>query len=400
MFSLNPSLQSYSWGSKTLIADLRGEESPTQHPQAELWYGAHPAAPADIAGMPLTDIIAADPDRELGAEVRARFGDRLPFLLKILAVAEPLSLQAHPSLAQAQEGFRRENAQGIDVRAGNRNYRDDNHKPELIVALTPFHAMAGFRPLAETLELFAALDCPSLARYMGMIDSTGEEAVNLRMLFTTWITIPAAVRKQLIDDIIVAAKRVVAEGSAAEWQRETLANIIELDTHYPGDVGVLGALLLNYVRLEPGEGIYLDAGNLHAYCRGLGVEVMANSDNVLRGGLTAKHVDVPELARVLRFTSLANPRTSNDAGWFEVPVEEFDMRMVAATEESPWSAQIPGPRVVLCTAGQVTVTVGPATQVLRPTEAVWISAAEEPLVQVTGAGQAFVVGVGARLSTP
>ena len=193
MFSLNPSLQSYSWGSKTLIADLRGEESPTQHPQAELWYGAHPAAPADIAGVPL---IAADPDRELGAEVRARFGDRLPFLLKILAVAEPLSLQAHPSLAQAQEGFRRENAQGIDVRAGNRNYRDDNHKPELIVALTPFHAMAGFRPLAATLELFAALDCPSLARYVGMIDSTGEEAVNLRMLFTTWITIPAAVRKQ------------------------------------------------------------------------------------------------------------------------------------------------------------------------------------------------------------
>ena len=350
--------------------------------------------------MPLTDIIAADPDRELGAAVRARFGDRLPFLLKILAVAEPLSLQAHPSLAQAQEGFRRENAQGIDVRAGNRNYRDDNHKPELIVALTPFHAMAGFRPLAATLELFAALDCPSLARYLGMLDSTGEEAVNLRMLFTTWITIPAAVRKQLIDDIIVAAKRVVAEGSAAEWQRETLANIIELDTHYPGDVGVLGALLLNYVRLEPGEGIYLDAGNLHAYCRGLGVEVMANSDNVLRGGLTAKHVDVPELARVLRFTSLVNPRTSNDTGWFEVPVEEFDMRMVTATEESPWSAQIPGPRVVLCTAGHVTVTVGPATQVLHPTEAVWISAAEEPLVQVTGAGQAFVVGVGARLSTP
>ena len=319
MFSLNPSLQSYSWGSKTLIADLRGEESPTQHPQDELWYGAHPAAPADIAGVPL------------------------------------------------QEGFRRENAQGIDVRAGNRNYRDDNHKPELIVALTPFHAMAGFRPLAATLELFAALDCPSLARYVGMIDSTGEEAVNLRMLFTTWITIPAAVRKQLIDDIIVAAKRVVAEGSAAEWQRETLANIIELDTHYPGDVGVLGALLLNYVRLEPGEGIYLDAGNLHAYCRGLGVEVMANSDNVLRGGLTAKHVDVPELARVLRFTSLVNPRTSNDTGWFEVPVEEFDMRMVTATEESPWSAQIPGPRVVLCTAGHVTVTVGPATQVLHPT---------------------------------
>ena len=154
------------------------------------------------------------------------------------------------------------------------------------------------------------------------------------------------------------------------------------------------------MRLEPGEGIYLDAGNLHAYCRGLGVEVMANSDNVLRGGLTAKHVDVPELARVLRFTSLVNPRTSNDAGWFEVPVEEFDMRMVTAMEESPWSAQIPGPRVVLCTAGQVTVTVGPATQVLHPTEAVWISAAEEPLVQVTGAGQAFVVGVGARLSTP
>ncbi|MDO4630716.1 MAG: mannose-6-phosphate isomerase, class I [Corynebacterium sp.] len=392
MLFLCPRTQAYSWGSKTLIAGLRGS-GPTQHPEAELWYGAHPAAPAEVDGVPLTEIIAADPDYHLGAQVRAHFGDRLPFLLKILAAAEPLSLQAHPSLQQARDGFRRENDQGIDLRAWNRNYRDDNHKPELIVALTPFHAMAGFRPLADTLELFDVLNCPALDRYVGMADRNGAEDANLRALFTTWITIPATVRKQLIDDIVTAARQVVAERTVAQWKLEALENIIELDAHYPGDVGVLGALLLNHVILQPGEGIYLDAGNLHAYCYGMGVEVMANSDNVLRGGLTSKHVDVPELVRVLKFDSLAHPRIGCHAGLFDVPNKEFVLRMIDVAGE--WQAEVPGPRVVLCTAGAVTITVGDSVQELTPTQSVWIAAGEPAAMTVTGTGQVFVVGVDA-----
>ncbi|MGD7002993.1 mannose-6-phosphate isomerase, class I [Corynebacterium halotolerans] len=378
---LNGKVRAYPWGSRTMLAELRGTPSPSERPEAELWFGAHPAAPSEVAGTPLTEIIAADPTAALGERVLREHGQSLPFLLKLLAADEPLSLQAHPSAAQAREGYAREDAEGIALTAPHRDYKDVNPKPELIVALTDFTAMAGFRPLEQTRELFAALECEALDRYLTMLDDRVDaEEANLRALFTTWITIPGKVRRELIDAIVAAATPLRGR---EDWIGRTLRNVVYLNERYPGDVGVLGALLLNHIQLEPGEAIYLDAGQLHAYIRGLGVEVMANSDNVLRGGLTSKYVDVPELVRVLDFNSLADPVVAQVAGEYPVPANEFRLTRVSPTED--YEIEHDGPAVALCTRG--TLQFGELE--LGPGEAVWIPASD-PAVTVRGGGELFL----------
>ncbi|MDO4928903.1 MAG: mannose-6-phosphate isomerase, class I [Corynebacterium sp.] len=383
---LTPSTQAYAWGSRTLIQELRGQQ-PGGSPIAELWYGAHPAGPSQVAGESLVDLIAENPD-VLGENVRETYGDRLPFLLKLLAADLPLSLQAHPSKAQAEEGFARDNAAGLELTAGNRNYRDDNHKPELIVALSEFHAMAGFRPLAQTRELFEVLDCPELDRYLSLTVADPEfEEANLRALFTTWITIPAQARIELIDAVIAAANKTIP--NAKPWMAQALRNIVELNEHYPHDIGVLGALLLNYVVLQPGQALFLGAGNLHAYVRGLGVEIMANSDNVLRGGLTAKHINVPELVRVLRFSPLADVIVDPEGTHYPVPVPDFAIERVEIADAITRDlGQRPG--IALCTAGELKV----GDVEIAPAQAVWIPAHEGPW-QVSGTGELFIATVGA-----
>ncbi|MBC3185904.1 mannose-6-phosphate isomerase, class I [Corynebacterium sp. zg-331] len=386
MDKLNGVIRAYPWGSRTLIPGLRGEPVPSPNPQAELWYGAHPVSPATLgaAETPLDAVIAADPQAQVGPRVREAFGDRLPFLLKLLAAAEPLSLQAHPSKAQAQEGFSRENAAGIALTAANRNYKDDNHKPELIVALTDFHAMAGFRPLPRTLELFEALDCPEARRYLAMLDPQGEEAANLRVLFTTWITIPQAARADLIQAIVERARPLAARG---DWIGDVLATVLDLQERYPGDIGVLGALLLNHVHLEPGQAMYLAAGQLHAYIRGMGVEIMANSDNVLRGGLTSKYVDVPELVRLLTFDSLAEPTVECDArGNYPVPSAEFQLSRHRLDRGEAMELRHDGPAIAMCTRGQVRA----GQQRLTAGEAAWIPACESEVSLRADAGAAEV----------
>jgi len=371
MQQLTGVLRTYPWGSRTLIPQLRGLPVPSDRPEAELWFGAHPGAPSTIDGTPLTDIIAADPDAALGPLVRAEHGDGLPFLLKLLAAAEPLSLQAHPSAEQAEEGYAREDHQGIPLGAGNRNYKDPSHKPELIVALTEFDAMAGFRPLEQTRELFDVLSCPQLDRYLTILDPANE-ADSLRGLFTTWITIPGSARTELIDAVVAAAADHLDRD---DWISQVLRTVLELQDRYPGDIGVLGALLLNHVTLQPGEAIYLDAGQLHAYVRGLGVEIMANSDNVLRGGLTSKYVDVPELVRVLDFTSLSELIVEPEDGEYPVPVPEFRLTRREVTDAAPWTIDHDGPAIALCTAGKVMV----GDIELNPGDAAWIPAADGPV---------------------
>ncbi|RNE48755.1 mannose-6-phosphate isomerase, class I [Corynebacterium alimapuense] len=378
--------RAYPWGSRTLIPGLRGLPVPSANPEAELWFGAHPTSPSTVEGRPLTDVIAEDPDAALGERVTAQFGAQLPFLLKLLAAAEPLSLQAHPSEEQAREGFERENSLGILINAGHRNYRDPSHKPELIVALTEFNAMAGFRPIERTRELFSALSCPQLDRYLTILDPSSETN-SLRGLFTTWITIPVAARVELIDAVVEAAKDQLDRG---DWISGVLKTVLELQERYPGDIGVLGALLLNHITLNPGEAIYLDAGQLHAYVRGMGVEVMANSDNVLRGGLTSKYVDVPELVKVLNFCSLADPRVHPVEGEYQVPTSEFRLIRRELEAEHSWSIEHDGPAVALCTAG--TVRLGDMD--LTPGEAAWIPAHDPAVVASTeDAGEVFLVFV-------
>lgn len=374
MEHLQGALRTYPWGSRTLLAQLRGTEVPSEAPEAELWFGAHSAAPSLVGEQGLDAVIAADPVGTLGERVADQYGSQLPFLLKLLAAAEPLSIQAHPSRSQAKAGFSREEAAGISLDDPTRNYKDPNPKPELIVALTPFEALAGFRPLEQTREFFAALDCEELDRYASLLDATSEEA-GLRAVFTTFISLPEDPRTSLIAAIVPAAQRVAKNAAAGE--SATLAEMfLRVHDKYPNDVGVLAALLLNYVQMRPGEALYLAAGQLHAYLAGLGVEIMANSDNVLRGGLTSKHVDVPELVKVLDFSSLEDPfaATSEQGNVvsFHLPVQDFIMSAHRVDAEHPMHVDTDGPAIILCTEGQVCA----GDFVLTPGQAAWIPASD------------------------
>ncbi|MCV7422009.1 mannose-6-phosphate isomerase, class I [Mycobacterium yunnanensis] len=388
---LRGALRTYAWGSHTAIAEFTGRHSPTPHPEAELWLGAHPGDPAWLAGdggeRSLLDTITDDPDGQLGAATRQRFGDALPFLAKVLAAEEPLSLQAHPSADQAAEGFSREDRLRIPVSAPTRNYRDRSHKPELLVALGPFEALAGFRPVAQSVELLRALTVADLDPFVNLLSGQAD-ANGLRALFTTWITAPQADLDVLVPQVLDGAVAYLRSG-ATQFAREA-KTALQLGELYPGDAGVLAALLLNRISLEPGEAIFLPAGNLHAYLHGLGFEVMANSDNVLRGGLTPKHVDVPELLRVLDFTptdeSALRPRSTRDGIEivYDTPAPEFAVSLLRLDGEDlgheiDAPSRHDGPQVLFCTEGSVRVHAKSSVLTLERGSAAWVAADDGPI---------------------
>jgi mannose-6-phosphate isomerase len=388
---LRGALRTYAWGSHNAIAEFTGRPSPTPHPEAELWLGAHPGDPAwlerDDGERSLLDTITADPEGQLGSLTRARFGDALPFLAKVLAADEPLSLQAHPSATQAVEGFAREDRQQIPISAPTRNYRDRSHKPELIVALTPFEALAGFRPVGRTIEFLRAVSVPGLDPFVNLLSGQAD-ADGLRALFTTWITAPQADLDVLVPAVLDGAVNYLRSGlTTFAAEAKTTLQLGEL---YPGDAGVLASMLLNRISLKPGEGIYLSAGNLHSYLHGMGFEVMANSDNVLRGGLTPKHVDVPELLRVLDFTpteeSALRPVVVADGIElaYETPAPEFAVS-VLHLEAGELGHQIDaparhdGPQVLLCTEGSVQVHAKASVLTLDRGASAWVAADDGPI---------------------
>ena len=368
---LDGALRHYEWGSRTAIPELLGIE-PDGRPVAELWFGAHPHDPSPVDGSTLDRRIAADPVGLLGASVAERFDARLPYLLKVLAADRALSIQVHPNLDQAREGFAREESSGIAEDAPERNYKDPNHKPELLCALTPFDALCGFRPIESTLALLAELSLPKL----DFLADHLRGADPLRAAFSAVFEHPD------IASVVAALTARVAEADEGALYGTRLAA-----DDAPGDVGVVVTLLLNYVRLEPGEAIYLGAGNVHAYLRGTGVEIMASSDNVLRCGLTPKHIDVPELLRITDFTPLPVPQWPSVGGRFEVPVPDFALTRIEVDESA--GLHDDGPSLVLCTSGSVSVADVP----LRPGHAAFVPAGEA--VAITGAGEVFVAGVGA-----
>ncbi|RDH77672.1 mannose-6-phosphate isomerase, class I [Mycolicibacterium moriokaense] len=388
---LRGALRTYAWGSRTAIADFTGRPSPTAHPEAELWFGAHPADPAwletDTGEDSLLQAVRSDPEGQLGAAVRNRFGDTLPFLMKVLAADEPLSLQAHPSAEQAAEGFAREDRLDIPVSSPVRNYRDRSHKPELLVALETFEVLAGFRPAPKSVELMRALAVSDLDPFVNLLAGQ-PDADGLRALFTTWITAPQPDLDVLVPAVIDGAIAYVRSGKkrfAAEAK-----TVLELGERYPGDAGVLASLLLNRLTLRPGEGIYLAAGNLHTYLHGVGIEVMANSDNVLRGGLTPKHVDVPELLRVLDFTPASEaalrPKTETDGmeTVYETAAPEFcvsalgiDGDLLGHEVDAP--SLHDGPQILLCTEGSAVLQAKSGTVTLERGAAAWVSADDGPI---------------------
>ncbi|HEX3284231.1 MAG TPA: mannose-6-phosphate isomerase, class I [Mycobacterium sp.] len=388
---LRGALRTYAWGSRTAIAEFTGRRSPTAHPEAELWFGAHPGDPAfletDTGEHSLLQAVRDDPEGQLGAAVRNRFGDALPFLMKVLAAEEPLSLQAHPSAQQALEGYAREDSLGIPVSSPIRNYRDRSHKPELLVALETFDALAGFRPASRTVELMRALAVSDLDPYVGLLAGQ-PDADGLRALFTTWITAPQPDLDVLVPAVIEGAIAYVRSGQK-EFAAEA-RTVLELGERYPGDAGVLASLLLNRMILRPCEGIYLPAGNLHTYLHGVGIEVMANSDNVLRGGLTPKHVDVPELLRVLDFTpakeSALRPKAIEDGMElvYDTPAPEFTVSVLHIDgdrlgHEVDAPARHDGPQILLCTEGSAVVHAKSGAVTLERGAAAWVSADDGPI---------------------
>ncbi|MFI0732988.1 mannose-6-phosphate isomerase, class I [Streptomyces sp. NPDC021225] len=391
----------YAWGSVTAIPELLGTE-PTGEPQAELWMGAHPGAPSRVdrgeGPVALSDVIAADPEGELGPDAVSHFGPRLPFLLKVLAAASPLSLQVHPDLAQAGAGFADEEARGVPLDAAHRNYKDANHKPELICALTPFDGLCGFRDADQAGELLAALEVDSLKPYVDVLHAHPESHA-LREVLTAVLTADREAIADTVHQAAAAAERLGAQDGPHAAAYRAYASIAR---HYPGDPGVIAAMLLNYVRLQPGEALYLGAGVPHAYLDGLGVEIMANSDNVLRCGLTPKHIDVPELLRVVHFESAAPGvlRPEAEPSGEEVyttPIDEFRLsRYVLAegTGSLPLSSRTA--QILLCASGTAVLrgTDGEGTELrLAQGESAFVSAGEA--VALSGPGTVFRATVAA-----
>ncbi|GAA2386742.1 mannose-6-phosphate isomerase, class I [Dactylosporangium salmoneum] len=375
MEMLESPIRKYAWGSHTAIATLQGRPAPTPDPEAELWMGAHPASPSRLAvsGASLVDAIAADPVTLLGAANVERFGTRLPFLLKVLAAAQPLSLQAHPTLDQARAAHA----------AGHPSYVDAWHKPEMLVALTDFDALCGFRaPSAAAADLTAL----GVERLKPTIDALShpDVATALHDAVRGLLATPDA---DLVAEVVAAARPRAAE-------RDAYALMVTLAEQYPGDTGVIVATLLNRVRLRPTEAVWMPAGNLHAYLRGVGVEIMAASDNVLRGGLTPKHVDVEELLRVLRFEVLDDPITRSAAvspglSAYPIPIPDFTLHHAVLSTDTQ-AVRLPGggPRIVLCTRGSVRVDDGVVPVTLTQGQAAFAPAARAEL-SVSGNGEVF-----------
>lgn len=381
-------IRPYAWGSRTAIAELQGRPTPSAHPEAELWFGAHPASPARLEGETgdLLSMIDADPVAALGEPTARAYEARLPFLVKILAADEALSLQAHPSAEQARVGFDAENRAGLAADDPRRNYRDSWHKPEIVVALDDdFEALAGFRDPAETVELLRSLQVPGLDSALGMLAGS-PDADGLRAVFTTWLTLPERVITELVPEVLNGAVAVLGRGETRF--ADELRAVLELGEAYPNDPGVLAALLLNFLRMRAGEAIYLPAGNLHAYLRGTAIEAMANSDNVLRGGLTPKHIDVPELLRVLDFrpvsrgTLMPAVRSVGAERVYLTPAPEFLLSRIELDGTglrlpSSVSFDMPGPQILTVTSGRIEVTGADGERaVVDRGEALWLSDAD------------------------
>ncbi|MFJ2637379.1 mannose-6-phosphate isomerase, class I [Streptomyces sp. NPDC087422] len=399
MNRLTNTIRPYAWGSTTAIPELLGTP-PTGEPQAELWMGAHPGAPSRIdrgeGPVALDTVIAADPRAELGDTTVKRFGPRLPFLFKVLAAGAPLSVQVHPDLAQAKAGFADEEARGIPTDAPDRNYKDANHKPEMLVALSPFDGLCGFRRPTDAADLIDGLGVPALAPYADILRAHPEDKALREVLAAVLTAEPEA----MAESVTAAAEAAARLSTTDSPYAADYAAYAQAAHSFPGDRGVIAAMLLNYVRLQPGEALYLGAGVPHAYLDGLGVEIMANSDNVLRCGLTPKHIDVPELLRVVRFEAgdpgVLRPEAAPDGEeLYAAPIDEFRLsRYVLAPGAQARTLDSGTPQILLCTAGRAELRDGDGTALtLAPGESAYVPASER--TTLTGEGTVFRATVAA-----
>jgi mannose-6-phosphate isomerase len=326
---MHNTIQEYQWGSKSFISQLMGITNGEEKPQAELWMGAHPKAPSKIfyggEEKSLCDLVKESPEQILGSSAASHFSGTFPFLLKIIAIDRPLSIQTHPNKAQAVRGFSRENKKNIPLNAFHRNYRDKNHKPELICALKPLFALKGFRKIEVILDLFSRIGkLPDELKISHLKDNPNQQG--LKTFFHSLLKMKAIQQKKITNEITAQAQMIESSDPVFQW-------IIRLQQEYPYDVGILSPILMNLVELQPGEAIFIPTGDLHAYLEGAGIEVMANSDNVLRGGLTDKYIDIPELMRTLNFNpcdiEILRPfKTGKHELTYPLEIEEFRLSKI------------------------------------------------------------------------
>ena len=389
MRRIAPATQDYDWGSTTSIPDMKRELA-TGGPIAELWYGAHTRSPSRVSngenGLDLRQYIASDPEHLLGRDIVERFGAELPFLLKLIAPAKPLSLQVHPSAEEAALGWVREQRSGVPIDAPHRTYRDHNHKPEMVYALTEFEAVSGFRAPRRALEVLAGLeDIPLVAKTVERLHH-GASSQGMRSAFE-YMLLGARDRDSDVHDVVERISARLARDASPSAHSDSIA--LRVAEHHPGDRGILATLLLNPVTLSPGEAMFVPAGCAHAYLSGLAVEVMASSDNVVRAGLTSKYVDARTLLDIVDVRPappirLAPERSKPGVEVFYAPVEEFELAVITA---APHLSDVGGrgPRIVMAIEGDLEVVCAGSAVTLAPTQAIFLSATD--VASVRGAGR-------------
>jgi mannose-6-phosphate isomerase, type 1 (EC 5.3.1.8) len=374
LFKLDNVIQHYSWGSKQSISELFGIQNPNAQPQAEIWMGVHPRGCSRVAdtGQLLSGVLSQNSKSMLGEYTQARFGE-LPYLFKVIAAETPLSIQVHPSKKKAQLGFERENQLGIHLDASNRNYKDSNHKPELVYALTFYKAMNGFRPVSQIIELFNEARISVLDTDISVLASN-PNSEGLKAFFTTVMTLEGERKQSALEQLYSAYER----RPKTAMGRDALHYSKGFKKHYMDDIGLFSPLMLNTVELAPGEAMFLHAETPHAYIEGTGLEIMANSDNVLRAGLTSKFIDVSELIDNTRFETTKiddiklKPIVKEDKLTFPIPVEDFGFDIVPVDEDIS-QQYLRSAEILFCVDGKVTVSTNERQLVLHSGESVFIS---------------------------
>ena len=394
IYRLNNSIQEYAWGSITDIPKLLGIGNPNRTPVAELWMGAHPKAPSlvikDDGLQKLSDLIDMYPESILGAETVEHFGPALPFLFKVLASEKALALQVHPNKEQAEKGFERENVRGIGLNAPHRNYLDRNHKPEMICALEPFWCLAGFRRIDRIVDELESLRLTTIEKEIDLF-TRSQSTPELKLLFDS-IMLMVDERKRLF------VKEVVER--AADSNADRYKWIVELNHQYPGDIGVVAPLFLNLFHLRAGQAVYLGAGLVHAYLRGFGIELMSNSDNVLRGGLSVRHIDIPEFVKILQYNeSSVDPITpievEKGTDVYMTPTSDFCLSRIRLKKGLHYvSSQRRAVEILICIDGAAVLHYGdlPDEIVIHKGDSFLIPATA-PAYELEGEGMLFKASV-------
>ncbi|EOX4224626.1 mannose-6-phosphate isomerase, class I [Vibrio cholerae] len=375
IFKLNNPIKNFQWGCTSAFSDLFKIANPHQLPQAELWMGAHPNGSSTVTidkkESTLVDAISSNPSLWLGD--KRRYEDKLPFLVKILAANQPLSIQVHPSKEAAQVGFDKENELDIALDAAERNFKDANHKPELVYAITPYLAMNGFRELSSIHRLFSAAILPSLKSILDPFLAMPTQET-LEQLFAAILQMDEQQKANAVSELLRFESTVEESAEVIE----TFKLITELAKLYPNDVGLFSPLFLNVVELKPGEAMFLFAETPHAYLKGVGVEVMANSDNVLRAGLTPKYIDVPALLANTKFQPIKasdlrmQPSQDGNRSVYPIPVDDFKFDII---QDGTLDIAVSSPEIVLCIDGTVELCSSQSRVILTAGESAIIPAA-------------------------